>query len=346
MWILWLLLAVLIVGVAKRVIDVYNLSVKLSGREELLYLPTRRENILHGTLFFLFFVVLMISYIYLIDKYGGLLLFFTPSGSEHGQRWIDPLMIFNLIIINIAFFVFNAALFYFVWRYKDSKSAYFFPGKTKLEVVIIVVVGLGLAVIILMGLSGWKDIMMREPQNPLVIEVFGRQFQWIARYSGGDNTLGRAGIENMSPENPLGIDFTDEHSTDDIVVSDTLCLPVGREIQFRFRSSDVIHSAFIPHLRVQMNVVPGLLTTFNFKPVATTTEMRKMLNDSTFDYVLLCNKICGSGHFNMQLKVVVVSPEEFAMWLSRRKDISGEQVPIETAKKIAYGKGNISGSPA
>ena len=70
----------------------------------------------------------------------------------------------------------------------------------------------------------------------------------------------------------------------------------------------------MPHFRVQMNCVPGLSTQFAFTPTMTTEEYRKYLNDSTFTYVLLCNKICGNSHYNMYMEVEVVTQDEFDEW--------------------------------
>ena len=108
------------------------------------------------------------------------------------------------------------------------------------------------------------------------------------------------------------------------------------------RSQDVIHSAFMPHFRAQMNCVPGMITEFAFTPVITTDEMRQKpeiiekvkkinkireenskeliangeepLDPYVFDYLLLCNKICGASHYNMQMKIVVETPEEYQNW--------------------------------
>ena len=105
---------------------------------------------------------------------------------------------------------------------------------------------------------------------------------------------------------------------DDIVTKE-LHLPVGKKVLFRFRSQDVIHSAYLPHFRVQMNCVPGTTTQFAFTPTVTSDNMRKELGDENFEYVLLCNKICGNAHYNMQMKVVVETEEEYNEWLDSQQ---------------------------
>tara|TARA_Y100000589_G_scaffold149873_3_gene143044 strand:- start:22726 stop:23859 length:1134 start_codon:yes stop_codon:yes gene_type:complete len=106
---------------------------------------------------------------------------------------------------------------------------------------------------------------------------------------------------------------------DDIVVKE-LHLPVGKKVLFKFRSQDVIHSAYLPHFRVQMNCVPGTTTQFAFTPTITTKDMKKELDNDAFEYVLLCNKICGNAHYNMQMKVVVETEEEYSNWLLNQTD--------------------------
>ena len=144
----------------------------------------------------------------------------------------------------------------------------------------------------------------------------------------------------------MGIDATDPNGFDDVVVQE-LHLPVGREVVFKMRSQDVLHSAYMPHFRAQMNCVPGMITEFAFVPVTTTSDMRQnpdvvakvkkinkirvenskalvangeeALEPYTFDYLLLCNKICGASHYNMQMKIIVETPEEFEKWIANQQ---------------------------
>jgi len=112
---------------------------------------------------------------------------------------------------------------------------------------------------------------------------------------------------------------------DDKIVKGEFHIPVGQEVEFVFRSRDVIHSAYMPHFRAQMNTVPGLPTRFKFTPTVTTDEMRVQQGDPEFDYILLCNKICGAAHFNMYMKIVVDTPEEYELWLAEQKEYLTEE---------------------
>ena len=106
---------------------------------------------------------------------------------------------------------------------------------------------------------------------------------------------------------------------DDIVVTE-LYLPVNQKVAMKFRSQDVIHSAYMPHFRAQMNCVPGLSTQFVFTPTMTTKEYQEYLGNPDFDYVLLCNKICGNAHYNMKMKIVVVTQEEYDIWIKEQAE--------------------------
>ena len=207
-----------------------------------------------------------------------------------------------------------------------------------------------LAGLIIYGLNTWINIMgVDESDDPLVVELYAQQFNWKARYAGQDGVLGDANVrflQDFDGKNLVGIDVTDPNGLDDVVVQE-LHLPVGREVIFKMRSQDVLHSAYMPHFRAQMNCVPGMITEFAFTPITTTEEMRQnpdmiakvkkinkiraenskalvangeeSLEPYIFDYVLLCNKICGASHYNMQMKIVVESPEEYEQWMTQQQ---------------------------
>ena len=105
---------------------------------------------------------------------------------------------------------------------------------------------------------------------------------------------------------------------DDIVTKDAH-MPVGKEVKMVFRSQDVIHSAFLPHFRAQMNTVPGMSTTFKMTPIITTDSMRLITDDPEFNYILLCNKICGASHYNMQMDILVESEDDYSAWMKEQK---------------------------
>jgi heme/copper-type cytochrome/quinol oxidase subunit 2 len=110
--------------------------------------------------------------------------------------------------------------------------------------------------------------------------------------------------------------FFDGSAKDDKITTE-IVLVKNKPYVFKFRARDVIHSAYMPDFRVQMNCVPGMPTQFAFTPTMTTEETRKSRNNAEYDYYLFCNKICGGAHYNMKIKVTVVESEaEYNTWMA------------------------------
>lgn len=130
-----------------------------------------------------------------------------------------------------------------------------------------------------------------------------------------------------------GVDYSAAY--DDRIARGEFHIPVGKEVSFQIRSRDVIHSAYMPHFRAQMNAVPGMTTRFTFVPTITTDSMRTILGDEEFNYVLLCNKVCGSAHYNMQMDIIVDTEEDYLAWLEEQRTfaeaigLGGEEEDIE-----------------
>jgi cytochrome c oxidase subunit II len=178
-----------------------------------------------------------------------------------------------------------------------------------------------LTVLILMGLTSWNKIMtpIADEEDHVLIELTGQQFTWTARYAGEDKLLGLSHVTLIEGVNATGVDASDPNAKDDKIVKGEFHLPVNVPVQFVFRSLDALHGAYMPHFRAQMNCVPGVSTQFNFVPTITTEEMKKKTNNKDFEYVLLCNKICGAAHYNMQMNIIVESQEDYDKWLAEQK---------------------------
>ena len=110
----------------------------------------------------------------------------------------------------------------------------------------------------------------------------------------------------------------DNSAWDDIIQKDTLYLCVNQAYEFNFRAKDVLHSAYFPQFRAQMNNVPGMTTRTKFTPILTTEQMRKNMNDPKFNFVLLCNKICGGAHYKMKMIIVVKDKKSFDSWMKQK----------------------------
>ena len=279
---------------------------------------TDEDNNKNGILFLIIGFGFLAFVIWQMITWDHLLL--PPASSVHGAE-IDTLMKVSMTLILVVFFALSPMLFYFAYKYRgrSGNKAYFFAHNNKLEIVWTVVPTIILTALIIYGLRTWDRAMNPDITDATVIEVYSKQFDWTARYSGDDNILGEANYKLVEGRNTLGVDINDENASDDIVVRE-VHLPVNKPVLLKFRSRDVIHSAFLPHFRVQMNCVPGLSTQFAFTPTKTTQEMKETEGED-FEYVLLCNKICGSAHFNMQMKFVVESEEDYNKWIATQKTL-------------------------
>jgi len=279
---------------------------------------TDDDNNKNGILFLIIGFGFLSFVIWQMITWDHLLL--PPASSVHGAE-IDTLMKVSMALILVVFFALSPMLFYFAYKYRGRKGnkAYFFAHNNKLEVAWTVIPTIVLTALIVYGLRTWDRAMNPDISKATVIEVYSKQFDWTARYSGSDNILGDANYKLVEGRNTLGVDINDKNAADDIVVRE-VHLPVNKPVLLKFRSRDVIHSAYLPHFRVQMNCVPGLSTQFAFTPTKTTAEMKEDEGEE-FEYVLLCNKICGSAHFNMQMKFIVESEADYNKWLDAQKTI-------------------------
>jgi cytochrome c oxidase subunit 2 len=125
------------------------------------------------------------------------------------------------------------------------------------------------------------------------------------------------------------------YGADDIVTKE-FYLPIRKEAKILIRSRDVIHSAYIPHLRSQMNAVPGITTTMKMVPTITTDSMRThVMKDESFDFVLLCNKICGASHYNMQMPLTVTNATDYDAWMAEQMKKPFQAPPAAPAPPTA-----------
>lgn len=118
-------------------------------------------------------------------------------------------------------------------------------------------------------------------------------------------------------------DSLDDLANDDVILADSVVLLKGQNYEMTFRAKDVIHSAYFPHFRVQMNTVPGMTTRFKFQPIYSTEEMKEKMNNEDFEYILMCNKICGGSHYKMKMAVKVLGPEEYLKWQKTKTTYDG-----------------------
>lgn len=326
-------------------------------------IASNKDNRMQGNLMLAFGIAFYIFMLYCFWEYTDRAL--PAASSAHGAEY-DNLLLITMVLIMFVQVITQGLLHYFAYKYhgKKGRKALFFADNDKLEFIWTIIPVIVLSGLIIYGLFTWSDIMdVGEDENPIVIELYAKQFDWTARYSGADNVLGKANVRFIEGMNTVGVNMSDPYAHDDIVTRE-LHLPVGRTVLFKFRSQDVLHSAYFPHFRAQMNVVPGMITQFAFKPTMTTEEIReteymvekmarihKIRKENSlalvaegkeplppyeeFDYYVLCNKICGVAHYNMQMKLIVETPEEFQEWIAQQEVLAKTLQPEEEAPAAA-----------
>lgn len=313
-YVLLFLLICLIVTIIGQIGSVYELTQRMQGK-----VVGDKWHSSQGWLFLIALPLFLYGVYWSYVHHGSMS--YREAASEHGAR-IDTLFIITTVITTIVLVLTHIALFGFSWKYRgsDKRKAYFYPHNNTLEKIWTIVPAAVLTVLVLSGFFTWRgitNIPEDQQKDALQIEVTGEQFLWSIRYGGRDNLIGQRNYKLTTPTNGLGIDYTDKNALDDIRAGD-IVLPVGKPVHFTVNSKDVLHSFYIPEFRVQINAVPGMPTFFHVVPKYTTEEMREKLNDPTYDYILLCAKICGGGHYNMQKKVIVVTEAEYKEWLSEQ----------------------------
>ncbi|HAY82708.1 MAG TPA: cytochrome c oxidase subunit II [Planctomycetaceae bacterium] len=220
--------------------------------------------------------------------------------NDHGHI-IDSLFMFILALTGVIFIGTGVALFWFLWKYdseKNTEPVKYSHGSHALEVVWSILPAATLLFIAIFQMDAWANAKMRRPIASAgpdgiegtfddeylkpIVEVTGRQFEWRIRYAGKDGIIG---------------------TRDDIHQVNDLHLPVDEEVVLQIKSMDVLHSFFLPNLRIKQDVVPGMKQYTWFRA------------NRTGIYDIVCAELCGWGHYKMRGQLTVESREDFDAWL-------------------------------
>ena len=221
--------------------------------------------------------------------------------SAHGHE-IDSLFYFILALTGVVFVATEVALFWFMWKYdasaRQGEKATYVHGNHTLEVVWTIIPAATLLFLAIYQMNAWANVKMRRPDMPPTVEVVGRQFEWRLRYPGSDGLLG---------------------TPDDLHLVNDLHLPVDEQVLVQLKSMDVLHSFFLPNLRIKQDAVPGMKIPVWFQGTET----------GSFDIV--CAELCGWGHYKMKGRITFVTRPEFDAWLKRKTAEQNATQPIAEA---------------
>jgi len=235
---------------------------------------------------------------------------FTPIAADWSA--LDHTVIITFWVTGVVFIALNAFLIWVVIRYRHRKGvkAHYEPESHKLEWTLTIITTVGVVAMLAPGLLVW-DRVVTVPDDAETVEIVGQQWNWSYRFPGPDGVLGQVGIEELSVDNPFGMKEDDPAGLDDILVADgELHLQVGKTYKFVLRSKDVLHNFTVPQFRVKMDLVPGMVPYV----WATVTEPGR--------YDIMCEELCGIGHWAMRGSVVVEDEAAFKEWLGSKPTFS------------------------
>jgi cytochrome c oxidase subunit II len=283
----------------------------------------KQTNRINAFLLLVFLILGLIGVYYCNVKYGGKILQFGSSASDHGND-VDNMLKITIVITGIVFVITQIILFWFAYKYQesDNRKAYFYPHNNKLEVLWTAVPAIVLTVMVGFGLYYWFRITGEAPANAMQVEITGSQFKWEFRYPGKDKVLGKKYFKAIKEgeNNPLGQLWEDSTNKDDIYATgEDLHLVVNKPVRLIINAKDVIHDVGLSHFRLKMDAVPGTPTTMWFTPTKTTKQMKIDTGDPDFVYEISCDQMCGQGHYKMRGTIVVESQEEFDFWMAKQK---------------------------
>lgn len=253
----------------------------------------------------------------LIDK------MLPPSASVQGVEY-DKMLKVTIIVTGSVFLATQFLLFWFAFKYRASekRTAFYYPHNNTLELLWTTVPAIVMTILVVIGLRNWNMFTSPAPSDAQVVEVIGKQFNWIIRYPGADGVLGKRDFRRMSDkDNVLGQIWEEKNNLDDIIVENgEVHVVKGRPVKMIIGSRDVIHDVGLPHFRFKMDAVPGITTTLWFTPRFSTAEMKEYTKNPNFVYEISCDQMCGKGHYSMRGTVIVHETQaEFDAWQKGQK---------------------------
>lgn len=215
--------------------------------------------------------------------------------STYGDH-VDSVMRLIYFIVGPWFLLAEGVLFYFIFRYRrnqkrQGRKVRYQTGTTWkalswVFVPALLILGFDLGIEVVQG-PVWAEIKMQLPVTPdQIIRIQGKQFIWEFIQPGPDGYLDTA---------------------DDIQTLNQLTVPVHEKIQFELTAADVIHSFWVPSLRLKQDAVPGRTIRGWFEATKEGT------------YIIGCAQLCGSGHGAMRGELHVVNSTDYQKWLEENR---------------------------
>lgn len=200
------------------------------------------------------------------------------------------------------------AMYRFAWR-PNTKSQYV-EGNHRLELLWTIVPAGILLFIAFAQINAWEKIkyQAKMPDPDLVMSVTARQWDWTMRYA-----------NEAKPENARS--WAEIPASDDIYLPDELHCWKDANVKIYLRTQDVLHSLFLPQLRLKQDALPGKTIPVWFKATDSNTRFNEKtgtweLSDKSKEWEIACAELCGGGHYRMRgLLYVHESKDDYQKWL-------------------------------
>ncbi len=233
------------------------------------------------------------------------------DASVHGAE-VDQLITWLHVLMAVLAVGWGLYFLFVLWRFRAKKNptASYEGAKGKFAKGLEVGVALVEAVLLVaFAVPAWAKWTQEIPEetDAVRIRVVAQQFAWNIHYPGADGVFGNTSPALVGPTNVIGLDNEDPFSHDDIVTINQLHLPVDKQILIGLSSLDVIHSFFLPQMRVKQDAVPGMRIPVQFKAKMTTPE------GETWN--IACAQLCGNSHYRMKGYYTIHSQADYEAWL-------------------------------
>ena len=196
---------------------------------------------------------------------------------------IDFLFYVIYYITGAAFILVTVLMIVFLimYREREGRRATYTHGNTALEITWTVIPAIVFISLSFMSVSSWGKIKTHAPPSDFELQVTAKQFNWEVLYPGPDGKF---------------------ETADDYQTENDIHVPVSKVIRIHLKSRDVIHSFFVPNLRLKQDALPG-------KDILVWFEATK-----PGKYELPCAELCGFGHSGMRGWLYVHAPDDYQKW--------------------------------
>lgn len=252
------------------------------------------------------------------------------NASAHGPE-IDQLLGLLHWLMAVLFVGWSLYFIYVLFRFRASKNpqASYTGSKSHfssyIEIGVVVIEAILLVGFAIPAWARWVT-PHEDEAGTMQVRVVGEQFAWNVQYPGADGIFGARDINLVDASNPLGLDRSDPYAKDDITKINQLHLPVNRPVTVMLSSKDVIHSFFLPVMRVKQDAIPGQEIPVHFTArMATPAEARfpACAAEKTC-WEIACAQLCGLGHYRMRGFLTVYDTGGFESWLAEQDPFGPE----------------------